>query len=553
MSDQSDAFNKLMREQGILVDGAAPAAPGIEENAGRPDLPYVKLPRDGHLISSFAKDVGAVLTANGLFRRENIPVIVDLETGRMEDMTPHRFRPYVETRLLCYREHFTKRGTVRIPTSMSGDEARTCLEADIFRYQLRKIQRVNFARQPVIRADGRIELLPKGYDDESQIFTMKDAIEPEDDWNLERAKLFLDDLLGEFPFADERSKAVHVVAMVTIYAAGLKPTMVKPLNFLYRSNMPRAGKGLLAQTAITPSCGPVSIQSIPESKEEFKKILDTEALNGSSYIFLDEIENRLVNRTLNSFLTTNIWGGRLMNTQKKFSVTQNSVVFLTGNNVDLSEDLAGRCLLVDLEVEHADPQSRRINRVMDELYLAKADVRRDCLSALWALVRHWCAMNRPKPSTVFRGFEMFSDIFGGIVELAGYGNPMASVVEEISDTFADMKALVEKLCESVQDRTEFQFSELIDACREVHAFEWHLEGKTIKGTEYEPDRFELTQSKKAWFGKLFSQRWGGTRFTLQDGRRVRFGHRGRNRHRRYVLEILQPIPTSTPASPMKRV
>jgi hypothetical protein len=32
--------------------------------------------------------------------------------------------------------------------------------------------------------------------------------------------------------------------------------------------------------------------------------------------------------------------------------------------------------------------------------------------------------------------------------------------------------------------------------------------------------------------------YGGRKFRLPDGRVVKFGHRGRNRHRRYQIEIL---------------
>jgi len=52
------------------------------------------------------------------------------------------------------------------------------------------------------------------------------------------------------------------------------------------------------------------------------------------------------------------------------------------------------------------------------------------------------------------------------------------------------------------------------------------------------DRFELTPSKKSWFGKLFSRKYGGTRFTLADGRRVCFGHKGCNRNKKYLIEVL---------------
>lgn len=560
MSEQSEALNKVVRERGGHVDSPAPALPGMEDEVGRPNLPWVLLPRDGHLLRPFTHEVGQIVGANGMFRRESTPVVIDPESGRIEDMDPHRFRSYVENQMICYVQGFARKsGTFKTPETMQVEEARGCLTSDAFRYPLRRLLRVNQVKQPVMRRDGRVELLQRGYDSEAEIFTQKDCLEYPEDWTLEQSVVFLNDFLQEFPFVDERSKAVHIVAMLAIYGASLQPISAKRLNFVYRANMPRAGKGLLAQTAIVPTCGPAIIQAIPDSKEEFKKILDTEALNGSSYIFLDEIERKLVNRTLNSFLTATMWGGRLMNSQKKFSVPQTSIAFMTGNNVELSSDLAGRCLIVDLYVPEADVQARKIKRVIDEVYLAKPEVRADILAAMWALVRAWNEAKphaRPMPSSLFAGFEIFSNIFGGIVEHAGFGNPMQSTAAEVDPDFADMRAVVEKLAadlDASHDQEAFEFHEIIDVCRELNAFEWHLEGKITKqkvkekdvdldGVEYDKDvdieRFELTAANKSWFGKLFSVQYGGTVFTLADERRVRFGKQGKNRQRRYTVELI---------------
>jgi hypothetical protein len=558
MSEQSDALNKIAREKGIAVDGPAPALPGLENDADRPDLPQVKLPRAGRQLRQFAREIGAIVGANGLFRRETTPVTIDPESGRIEDMNAQRLRTYVEDQLVTFEEQYTKKtGLTIIPETMGVDEARGVLECDAFRYPLRKLQRVNFVRLPVMRADGRIELLPKGYDPESGILTKKDCLDYATDWDAERAVLFLKDFFGEFPTVNERALAAHVCAMVAIYGAALMPVGAKRLNFAYRANRPRSGKGLMLQSALVGPCGPfIQIQALADSKEEFRKLLDTEALNGSSYIVFDEVENRLKNRTLNAFLTATIWTGRLMNSQKKFAVPQSSIVFIAGNNIDLSADLAGRFLLVDLYVAEADPQSRPIKHVIDEVYLARDEVRADLLSAMWALVSAWDKAKRTEPDSVYRGFESFSKIYGGIVQNAGFGNPMQSTAAEVDPDYADMLAIVERLAEAVERRAEYEFHQLIDVCRELHAFEWHLEGKMVKckkavptidadgnedhedTVEVDSERFELTPSKKSWFGKLFGDQYGGTKFTLSDGRRVQFGRRGSNRQRRFTIEVL---------------
>lgn len=327
------------------------------------------------------------------------------------------------------------------------------------------------------------------------------------------------------------------------------------MNFCYRANKPRSGKGLFLQSTLVGPCGPfLDVQAIADSKEEFRKMLDTEALNGSPYIFLDEVENRLRNRTLNAFITGTRWSGRLMHSQKKFSVDQQAIVFIAGNNIELSGDLTGRFLLVDLYVEEADPQKRKIKHVIDEAFIARDEVRADLLAATWAIVREWDKAGRPMPSTVYRGFETFSELFGGMVQFADYGNPMESTAEEVDPDYADMLAIVDRLAEGVTHRAEYEFHQLIDICRELNLFEWHLEGKIVKskvgeverdadgnvtgGGVVDVERFELTPTHKSWFGKLFSDAYGGTIFTLKDNRRIQFGRRGKNRQRRYTIEVL---------------
>lgn len=539
MSEQSDALNRVAREKGIQLDGGQSSERGNRD--GLPPLPWILLPRAGEQALTFAEEVGFIVGANGLYRRDAVPVTIEKETGRVEEMDSQRFRTYVESQLVPYLRLETQYGTMKVRGTISNDEARCCLRSDNFRYPLRKLQRVNNVRLPAMRRDGRIELLPTGYDAESAIFTMKDALEYDLTWTLDQARFFLDDLIKEFPIADERSKAAHIVAMLAIFGAALMPAGSKRLNFLYRANVPRSGKGLLAATAIAGPCGFVMVQSIPSANDEFRKILDTESLNGSPYIFFDEVERRLVNRTLNAFMTSTVWTGRLMNSQQKFAVPQTAIVFMTGNNVELSSDLAGRVLLIDLYAAEADPQARQITRVIDESYLAKPYVRADLLAALWALVRAWDKAGRPQPSSAFRGFELFGNIFGGIVEHAGYGNALESTIGEVDPDYSDMLAVVGHLAEGVSSRAEYEFPKVIDVCREVNAFEWWLQGKHVKaapGGENDAPRFELTPTAKTFFGKLFSLQYGGTIFRLADGRRVRWSKRGRNRQRRYTIEII---------------
>lgn len=577
MSEQSDALNKTVRNKGIDVGGPNPPLPGMEKEAGRPDLPKVQLPRGGgRSLEAFARELGAIVGANGLFRRGEVPVTINPETGLLEDMAAQRFRTYVQSQALLFEQTFAKKtGIVELEENMQADEASAVLACDAFRYPLRKLRRVNFVRLPVLRANGDLDLLPKGYDGESEILTMKNALEYKTDWTLERAIRFFENFHVEVPFANARSRACHLCAHVAVFGSALLPKGADRLNFCYRANKPRSGKGLFLQSTIVGPFGPfVEVKAIPDSREEFHKMIDTEVLNGSVYIFLDEVENRLKNKTLNALITSTRWSGRLFHSQKKFTVDHETIVFIAGNNIELSSDLTGRFLLVDLYVAEADPQKREIKNVIDKAYLARDDVRADLLAATWAFFDSWNRGigaeqvrddngklidvkmvkrdPRPEPASVFRGFETFSRVFGGIIQNAGYGNPLESSAAEVDPDYADMMAIVERLAEGVERHADYEFASLIDVCRELNLFEWHLEGKVVKekkvvrvedeegvGAETrESERFELTPSNKSWFGKLFSKTYGGTMFTLKDGRRVQFGKRGENRQRRYTIEII---------------
>ncbi len=78
---------------------------------------------------------------------------------------------------------------------------------------------------------------------------------------------------------------------------------------------------------------------------------------------------------------------------------------------------------------------------------------------------------RPPSSNCYRSFESFCSIFSGIVEAASYQSPLRSVAQQINPNQANITAVIEKLCEGVTSRAEYDFGEVIEACRAVHAFE----------------------------------------------------------------------------------
>lgn len=552
--EQIEAMNRMARlNAGNRVDD-----PHVVDDAedlddiSRRDLPQIELPRVGRTLGAFARDLGNVCKCNGVYRRDIVPVVVNPETNAIVPLTPEMFRTYVEDLCITYRgKQVGDDQYIRLPTTMPKDAATGTLQCRHFVFRQKELSRVNQVQQPVLRNDGRIELLQQGYDAESGIYTQQSDIVVHDDWDLPRAVSMLKDMHAEFDFADSGSEAepsrdlsAHIAAMVSFYGASLLPPLTLRLGALYNANSHRSGKTLLFKIATAPVVGSVVIRSKPRNDDEFRKMLDTAALGSSPYVVLDDVGGNLKNNDLNSFMTSVFWGGRVVYTQSEFRVLNRSMVFITGHNLTVESDLAGRLLQCKLHLEEADVRHRRIRRVIDDEYLAKPEVRSDICSALWTLIWHWDKAGRPKGSTIMGGFERWCATFSGIVENAGFGDPCRKPPDDESADaeFEDMLVLVAALAATIEPgeaEVVYTFPEVVEKAIEANCFTWIIDGKWRPPADMdEKDRFEANARTKAILGKLFADKYGGRIFQTPAGDRVRFGHRGKNRSRKYVIAYM---------------
>ncbi|MFK5920930.1 MAG: hypothetical protein QM496_02020 [Verrucomicrobiota bacterium] len=555
---QVAAMNRLAREEaGSGVDGGMPPDGGDGGGVEEEDLalPYIELPRVGRRLADFAREAGAICRDHGVYRRDTTVVLVNRETGVIEVLEDDTFRTFIEDLAVTYKQQLVGKGdkekTVRLPTTMTTECARGTLSSRQFLYKLKSLEKVNQVQQPVVRGDGRIELLSQGYDDESGIFTMPSQVEIKDDMTLDMAHHLLLDLHREFDFADwnkertvSRDLAAHIGAMVAFYGAGLLPPLAQRLGALYNANSHRSGKTLLFKLVVTPVIGRCRVRSKPKNDEEFRKMLDAASLAASPYIIMDDVAGNLRSNELNAFMTSPYWTGRVMGGQKEFDVINRAMVFVTGHGLTIESDLAGRFLQCKLHLDEADVQDRAIRRVIDDEFLANESVRSDVLTALWTLIREWDKAGRAKGSTMMGGFQKWCEIFGGIVEAAGFGDPCVRPPDDESadSEFEDMMALVTDLADKVNtaegNRTqEFTFPEVLDVAVEQDCFPWLIEGRWKKVEEGMARHYEATPKTKAAMGKIFSMKYGGRLFKLKDGRCVRFGNRGKNRQRRYLVTL----------------
>jgi hypothetical protein len=569
MSQQSDATNAILRQAGV-IDAQEGAATATAEEQKTNGLPPIRLPGRNVTIGHFARELGAVMCKNGVFLRSDVPVMLDKQRCRLKKLEGKEFRSYVDDHAFLHTLEKSGEEFVKIRQSMKKDIASDTLAAPAFLTQQREIWRVNSVPLPILRADGRLELLEQGFDYESQILTLPSQmtyrVMP-----VEEARAYFVNLTRGFPMPERDEKtglshalAVHIAAMLTPFVMAMLPRHALLPMFLYCANKQGSGKSLLAKMALYAIFGTAASIPFGKDEEELRKLLDTEALGNSPFLFFDNVKRALSSSLLDMWLTQATWKGRRMGGQMGFEVPKQGVVYISSNHAETDKDSTRRSLFCELFTEDADISGRTFDMLLDDSYLTQEEVRCDILSALWSLVVHWDSVGRPSGSSSLSSFERWAALVGGITEAAGFGNPLAkqeTITAGDTDT-RDMTQLVEIMArrlverleneraaresedadspvveEESQPTAEFDFEEVIEICQEKDLFVKRIDGKRITDKETKETSFELTRSSRIGMGKLF-QKESGQVWNVPGIGRVRFGRRGSKNWRSFFVDLL---------------
>ena len=461
--------------------GLAPDGSEVVDIA--PTIPAVSLKQ---AVSDLAHETGMNVRGSGLYLYQDRLITVT-EKGEPEDMEVDRFRTWIDRYQVNYQKKRKQdeddpRPAQPIKATMPKDVATVLLKSDEFRSLLPEIRRIVPVRLPTWKVDEEtgersIRLLPYGYDAQSQIFTRDTGIDYPEDWTVEQAVEVLGDLLGEFPYADDgRSLSVQVASMLTLYAQLLFPPLSCWPMIYYNANQPGSGKSRLAEIAIYPVYGYADPTEYAEN-DEFKKALDTRSRGNLPYLFLDDVGGLVKSNNLNRWITSPTWSGRIMHHQVEFSVVNQSLTLLTGNQATLSDDLTRRSLMVDLwSSELASERSKSLSKVIDAEWLAQPENRTQILAAMHAIVRAWGEAGAPVHPKLVPGFEGWSRIVPAIVCYAGYEDPLTP--PEVKDAggkqeveFCEMlKAAVEEYDPQIGEPVDLRLPEWCRLARKVGVF-----------------------------------------------------------------------------------
>lgn len=482
--------------------------------------PKVLLQGDDRLLSDTAAELGEHLSEKLDLYNGNVVVH---DEGTLRVVSVQEFRTRVERYVVCVRMRSSNRVSFEVGVTMSESDARGILASNQFKDKLRRLKRLNTCRLPVPRVDGSIALLSEGYDSATETLTVSN-VDYAEDMPFATGVEAIKDLLREFKFADgDRSMAVAVAALISLFVAQLIPEGELRPSITVTKNAEGAGATTVVACAIVTVLGdlPTSVKS--EDDAEIRKILTAAVREGRTVVLFDNVKGKINSQALEAFVSTSTWSDRLLGANETVSGPNNVTVFCTANGATVSPDWRRRTLFIELHLDTERAEDQVFERPLSVGVLKT--MRPDLLAACWSLIRNWDSMGRPLPTRSHSAFPAWARIVGGIVEAAGFACPLATAsVAAVADEDGDYMRL---LAAAMQHGRKLTFQEVTQLCRVQEIF-----GGLVGDSE-----MLMTTAHRSAFGKVLGR---------YDNRLVgdsKFMITGKGHQRRYHV-----VPTKPPST-----
>jgi hypothetical protein len=307
---------------------------------------------------------------------------------------------------------------VLFPTKAAG----YCLAAPAHLRNLRVLRGVTHT--PIVRRDGSILDQP-GYDTESGLVYAPApglVVDPvpalPSAADVAEALAYLRGLVGDFPFCTVDDEANWLGMMLTPLLRELVDSDRK--MFVINAHQAGSGKTLLAQVA-EETHGAVFRSGLPEDEAEMRKwALSTLSTTTAPVIIGDNVGGTLRSHFLAGLLTTRSLSDRVLGVSDNVTVAQDRMFVVTGNNVQIGNDISRRIVTVAIDPGMERPEERTGFAIEDLRGYTRRN-RGSTLRALLVLVRHWVVLGQP---TFARdqsdNFVKWETAVDGIIRAAGH-------------------------------------------------------------------------------------------------------------------------------------
>ena len=279
---------------------------------------------------------------------------------------------------------------------------------------------------PTLRPDGSLLNKP-GYDEatglvlDGSLALPPIPLRPTKD-HAQAALDRLNELLAEFPFRDDASKAVAYSQLITpVVRAAMT---VAPMHL---TTAPEAGTGksYLADVASTIATGdrcPVIALS-PNAEESEKRLLGA-VVSGVPIIGLDNGSQVLAGDLLCQVTERPIMSIRALGSSPLRRIENTFTVVANGNNAAVADDLVRRTLTCSLDAEMEDPESRTF--AGDPLAMINAR-RGYYVAACLTIPLAYLAADKPDRLPPLPSYEGYSDLVRSPLVWLGCADPVATI------------------------------------------------------------------------------------------------------------------------------
>lgn len=290
-----------------------------------------------------------------------------------------------------------------------------------------RIPRLKIAVQsPCFSAAGDLIVAP-GYHENSAIYYFEThelvvaevPRSPTDDDIVWAKRLILEEMLGEFAFQDQASRA-HAVGVLILPFVRAMIDGATPLHVI-GARHPGSGKGLLSDCISILATGRrADVQTLPKSDDELRKRITAILIEGAPIALLDNLPTTraLNSAALAAAITARSWVDRILGLSKNVRLQNNVVWILTGNSPKFTTELSRRSVRIFLDPKTDRPWERTGFRHAD-LPRWVTDHRGELVRAVLILVQAWIAKGRPPSDKVLGTFEAWARTIGGILDVAG--------------------------------------------------------------------------------------------------------------------------------------
>lgn len=280
---------------------------------------------------------------------------------------------------------------------------------------------------PTMRPDGSL-LIEQGYDSSTKLLLLAPPPMPaipatptkEDALN---ALAFLEDLLTEFPFADDVSRSVALSSVITPIARGAFP--VAPLH---ANSAPAAGSGksyLLDVVASIAIGQLMPVMATGKNDEETEKRLGAALMAGQPLISLDNVTNGLGGDALCIVIERGSVRMRILGLSENARIeARGTTFFASGNNLAILGDMCRRVVTAILDPEIERPELRVFGKNPVAMVMAN---RGAYIGAALTICRAYVVAGRPEPAKRLASFEGWSDTVRSALMWLGRADPVASM------------------------------------------------------------------------------------------------------------------------------